>query len=166
MSPKSIIIKWGLIGGAVAVIMGLLSYLLGMADSKILQYVGVVLMIAVIVLGLFDYRDKYGSGFATFGELLKVGLMIGLIMAVISAVWSVIYINFLDTGFIERTLLKTQIELESKGLSDKEIKKAMEITKKIMTPFYMTIMGVASTLITSGIISLVSALVIKNEKPE
>lgn len=165
MSTKSIIIKWGLIGGIVTIIMSLLSYLLGLSDSKIMQYIGVILMIAIIVLALFEYRDKLNSGFASFGDLVKVGLLIGLIIAIISAVWSFIYLSFIDTEFIARTLLKTEIALESKGISDREIKNAMEIAGKITNPLYMSIMGIASTLIISGIISFVSALIIKNEKP-
>jgi len=166
MSTKSIIIKWGLIGGLITIIVGLLSsYLLGMYNSKMIQYVEILLMIAILVFGLFEYRDKLNGGFASFKELFKVGLMIGLVFAIISTIWSLIYINFIDTELIARTLLQTEIKLEAQGLSDKVIKDTLKISAKMMKPAYMAIMGIASTLIISSIISLVSALVIKNEKP-
>jgi hypothetical protein len=166
MNTRDVILKWGLIGGVATVIMGLLSFLLGFSDSKAIQYAGVILMLAIIVLGLFDYRDKFGGGFASFGGLFKVGLMIGLIIAVISVIWSFIYMNFIDTELLGRILLKTEIDLESRGLSDSEVKIAMEYTEKLMKPGYMAVVSLASTLFMSAIISAISALVIKNNKPE
>tara|TARA_B110000908_G_C9988042_1_gene328483 strand:+ start:60 stop:572 length:513 start_codon:yes stop_codon:yes gene_type:complete len=166
MSTKDIILKWGLIGGTATIILGLLSYLLAMSDSKIMQYAGVVLMLAVIVLGLFEYRDKLGGGFASFGELFKIGLMIGLIISVVSVIWSYIYMNFIDPELMGRILLKTEIELESRAMSDQDVKIAMEYTKKFMQPTYMAVVSLASTLFMSSIISVISALVIKNNKPE
>lgn len=166
MSTRDIIIKWGLIGGAFTVILGLLSYLLGFSDSKMIQYAGVILLLAVIVLGLFDYRDKLGGGFASFGSLFKVGLMIGLIIAIISVVWNYIYMNFIDTELISRLLLEREIALESSGMSEKDIKYTMEYVEKLLQPGYMIVMSLASTLFMSAIISAISALVIKNNKPE
>jgi len=165
MSAKSIVLKWGLIGGSVTIIMGLMSYLLGMTDSKIFQYIGIVLMLAIIILGLFEYRDKFGSGFASFGELFKVGLMIGLVMALISVVWTYVFMTFIDPEMMGRILLKTEIELENQGLSDKEVKMALDMTTKFISPKYMAIIGLASSFTVNGIISLISAFVIKNEKP-
>lgn len=165
MSAKSIIIKWGLIGGAITVILGLMTYLLGMSESKIIQYVSVLLMLAIIIFGLFEYRDKYGAGFASFGELFKVGLMIGLIISIISIIWSYIYMTYLDPEFLSRLLLKTEIEMENSGMSDSEVKMTMDMTAKFMTPIYTTVMGFASSLIMSGVITAISALVIKNNKP-
>ena len=63
-------------------------------------------------------------------------------------------------------LLKAEIDLESRGLSDSEVKIAMEYTKKLMKPSYMAVVSLASTLFMSAIISGISALVIKNNKPE
>lgn len=166
MSTKDVVLKWGLIGGVAVVILGLLSYLLNLSDSKIIQYASVILMLAIIVLGLFEYRDKLGGGFASFGELFKVGLMIGLIISVVSVIWSLIYMNYIDTELVERILLKTEIDLETNGMSDSEMKIAMEYTRKFMQPGYMAVISLASSLFMSGIISIISALVIKNNKPE
>jgi hypothetical protein len=92
--------------------------------------------------------------------------MIGLIIAVISVIWSFVYMNFIDTELLGRILLKTEIDLESRGLSDSEVKIAMEYTEKLMKPGYMAVVSLASTLFMSAIISAISALVIKNNKPE
>ncbi len=165
MSTQSIVIKWGLIGGMVSIIIGLITYLLGLSDSNYFKYLGIIAMVAVVILGLFEYRDKLNGGFASFSDLFKVGLLIGLLITVISSIWSLIYMNFIDTEMISNILLQTEINLESKGMSDKEIKQAMEITKKFMTPISMFIMGFASSLLVSGLVSLVSAIVIKNPKP-
>lgn len=166
MSTKDIILKWGLIGGVATIIVSLLSYLLDLSDSKMIQYASVILMLAIIVLGLFEYRDKLGGGFASFGSLFKVGLMIGLIIAVISVVWSYVYMNFIDTELLGRILLKTEIDMESRGMSDGDVRIAMEYTKKFMQPGYMAVVSLASSLFMSALISVISALVIKNNKPE
>ena len=149
----------------VSVIIGLITYLLGLSDSNYFKYLGIIAMVAVVILGLFEYRDKLNGGFASFSDLFKVGLLIGLLLAVISSIWTFIYMNILDTEMISRIILQTEIDLESKGMSDKEIKQAIEISKKFMTPISMLIMGFASSLFISGLVSLVSAIVIKNPKP-
>lgn len=163
---ENISVKWGAIGGLITVAFGVLSYLLNLTESKSMQYMGVLILLAVVIFALFEYRDKENGGFARLGELLKVGVLTILIIAVVSAIWNYVFVTFLDTDFIRRTLLQTEIQMENEGLPEEQIKQAMKMTKMLMTPFYMAIISFFSTAILGSIVSLVGALILKKERPE
>lgn len=163
MNQNQIILKWGVVGAMLSIILGVVFYLLNMSESKILQYIGVLIMLSAVVLAHFEFRDKLNNGHAEFSDLFKIGLKVSLIIAFFGAVWSFIYFQYIDTEFIAKTLLKTEIQLEEKGLNEIDIKTAMNMTKKFMTPLYMSIMGFFSTAILGLIVTLVSAFLLKKE---
>ena len=141
MSRNSLILKWGLIGGMVTVIVGILAYFLNLQDTKINQYLGVLIMLAAIVLAHFEFRDKINNGNAKFGELFRIGILVSLIIATISMIWFYVFVNFIDMDLIRRTLNTAEADMIERGLSENDLKVAMEMTKKFMTPIYMTLMG-------------------------
>lgn len=166
MSRNSLVFKWGLIGGMVSIIVGILAYLLNLQDSKMIQYLSVLIMLACVVFSHFEFRDKLNNGRATFGELFRVGFLVSLVIALISMIWFYIFVNFIDTDLVFRTLNKAEADMVARELSAAEVEKAMEITKKFVTPIYMTLIGFFYTAILGLIVTLVSALVVKNDIQE
>lgn len=166
MNRNGVILKWGLIGGMASVIIGIIAYLLNMQDSKITQYLSVLIMLGAIVFAHFEFRDKINNGNAKFGELFRVGFLVSLVIAVISMIWFYFYVSFIDTDLVLRTLSKAEADMVERSLSEDDIKVAMKMTKKFVTPIYMTLIGFFYTAILGLIVTLVSALVVKNDKKE
>ena len=164
MSTQNIVLKWGAIGGAVTIVLGLVAYLLGLSDSKLMLFASVLIILAVIVLGLFEYRDRLGGGFASFSGLFKVGLMIGLIVSVFSTLWTFLNLSYLDVDYLERLLFSKKIELESMNLPKADFDKALKLLPKNINS--LSTIAFKFSLSISGFVSLVSSIVIKDNKPE
>lgn len=165
MDRKGIILKWGLIGGVLSIIIGLIAYLLNMTDSKLVQYLSILIMLGAIVFAHFEYRDKLNNGFAKFGELFRVGFLVSLVISFISLIWFYLYVSFLDTDLIARTLSKVESDMVERGLSGEGLDQALNMTKKFMTPLYMSLTGFFYAAILGLVVTLVSALIIRNENP-
>lgn len=123
-------LKWGLLGGVGSASIGLLLFMLNIDSSSWMNYLGMVILVAVIVAGSYEYRDKILGGFANFKELLGFGMLITMVFAFFGSVWAIIYMEFIDTELLSRILLDTEIRMEGQGLSDEQIKQTMAVTKK------------------------------------
>ena len=67
MSHKiHIALKWGLLGGISTALLGLVLYLLNVERASWLNYVVFGLLIGVIIMGTYEYRDSVLEGFANF----------------------------------------------------------------------------------------------------
>ena len=165
MSTKGIVLKWGLVGGAVTIVIGILSTVIGLTESKFIQYLSVLLMLVIIVFALFEYRDKLGGGFASFKGLFKVGLMIGLIIAFITAIWTYVNFKFINPELLDKIILAKKINLEEMNLSQLDFENSLALLKKAVNPFGLAIRNFVTELFTSTMVSFVSALVIRNNKP-
>ena len=90
-SPKQVIIRYGLIGGLVAIAYALVAIITGMnspsngqAGGMINALVSLGIYVVFLVLAVREYRDKHQGGFITFGKAFRVAFLTGLMIAVIS----------------------------------------------------------------------------------
>jgi hypothetical protein len=103
----NIVIRCGLIAGAIMGSMFLIIYpfreqigfgSLGMA----LGYASMVLAFLMIHVGMRTYRDTVAGGRVTYGQALKVGLLIALVATLTYIViWEVVYFTLLPDFMVE-----------------------------------------------------------------
>ena len=79
-------------------------------------------------------------------------------MSAISAVFTYLYIKFIDTGFLE-LVKQRQIEaLQQQGMSDQQIDQAMEFSAMFMSAeamlFYILVGGIIGALIIGLIVTI------------
>lgn len=104
---QKIVLSSGLIAGAIMGSMFLLTYpfreqigfgSLGMA----IGYASMVLAFLMIHVGTRTYRDTVAGGRVTFGQALKVALLIALVATVVYIViWEVVYFTLLPDFMVE-----------------------------------------------------------------
>lgn len=173
---KKIIIKYGLISGAIAAInlcfvtLVLKSYGFDSKGFEYSAYVGygiIILSMAVIFFGLKAYRDAESDGLMTFTKGLLIGLGIAsLSAACYSLMWLVVYYNFLP-NFMEDYATFATNKLKQSGASALELSKN-EAELQQFKDLYKTPFGVfALTLIEPlpiGVLgALVSAFILKKK---
>lgn len=173
---KKIIIKYGLISGAIAAVnLCFVTLVLkfygfdskGFAYSAYVGYSVIILSMAVIFFGLKAYRDVENDGPMTFVRGLLIGLGIALLSSVCySLMWLVIYYNFLP-NFMEDYATFCTNKLKESGASTLELSKN-EAELQQFKDLYKTPFGVfAVTLIEPlpiGILgALVSAFILKKK---
>jgi hypothetical protein len=159
-------LKWGVIGSAASAVLGLLFFILNVASDSSLKYVSFAFMIGVIIAGCYEYRDTILGGFVGFKKLLGYAMLVVLVYALVSSVWAVCYVEFIDTGLVNEILLKTELDMEAQGASEKIIKQTLTVTKKMMLPHFFFLTSTLSLLFIGLIISLPASAALKKEKPE
>lgn len=160
---KNLAIKWGVIGGMISIITGLVSYLAGIVDSSVLQYITMLLMFLPIYFGQKEYQTLESETSFSFGDLFKFGMLALLVITAITTVWVYIYISYIDTELMNRTMKLAADDMAKSGMPEKDIENALKITSKFMTPAVMTMASTLSTIVFGLIFNAIVSAINKNK---
>ena len=149
----------GLILGIIGVVFTLLLYFLDLLLNKSLTYILLPINLIILYFMLKSYRDNFLNGYMTYGQSVGAGVIIFLYSTIISVIFSYILYKFIDPGLIGKILAST----EEKGMAQEQIDAAMTMTKKLMTPGFMTISGLIAGMFFGTIISLIMSIFTKKE---
>lgn len=158
-------LRYGLLVGLASTIY---SFVLNMThlEQSAVKWLSLGILGAGIVLAQQLYK-RSNSGFIGFGDGLGIGMIISAVSGVISAVFSYIYLSFIDPEMIGRIMEKARTDMENRGnLSDEQIEQGMQMTTKFMTAPVMSLMVLVGSLLLGLLLSLVISAIIKNPKPE
>lgn len=81
----------------------LLGDVLGYSAREVIGWVGILISTLFIWFGVKYYRDRYNNGVISFGEAMKLGLLILLFPSICFGVFNVIYVmmnpDFMDSYY-------------------------------------------------------------------
>lgn len=159
VSPVNMSLKFGMIGGLVMIIASLVFYLFDMRESWLINSLGTLVILFVSVyLAQVNHRDQELGGYMKYGRSFGVGILTSLFIGILSAIFTIILIKFIDPGMIEQQLEVQRQAMIEQGLSDEEIEQGMNFTRRFSSnPFVLFFATVFGTMIWGLIISLVSA---------
>jgi len=167
VSTRAAGIRYGAIAGLVSVVYFVVLTTLGVDTTEgIGRWASLLFTILLIYLAHKYYKDN-GDGFMSIGQGIGIGFWLGLISAVISSIFTYIYVKFIDNNFIQQLLDKQRAAMEEGGnLTDEQIDQAMSMTSKFMTPELMLLFGLIGGVIIVVIISIVVSLITQKKAPE
>ncbi len=173
VSPKSTAMRYGLIWGLIAIVLGLLAHIMGWNDpvnpnptmSLILGAISLGLTITMLVLAVRQHRDQELGGYITFGRGFYTGFMTTLIYALIATVWAYILMNLIAPDMFAGIEDKMISDLEAQGKSDEEIEMAVSFSSMFTSPMALTVMTFFGSLIFGSLVSLVVGAVMKKDAP-
>ncbi|NOT77274.1 MAG: DUF4199 domain-containing protein [Cyclobacteriaceae bacterium] len=137
-------------------------------NGEIIGYVLMVIAFSMVFAGIKLHRDRNLEGLITFGEALKVGLLITLIASIGYAVAWEFYLKFAARDFMdEYTAFRLQKAVNS-GVNDAgirslwdEMEQIKELYKNPLLRFGMTL----TEILPVGIlISLISSVLLKKNE--
>jgi hypothetical protein len=168
VSPWNDIVRYGLIGGLLLIILSLSTIIFDLQFSSLMTsaLIGLAvyaIVIIFIVVGVKHHRDNSLGGYISFGRAFVTGTLIGILAALVNQVFNIIY-NFIDPGYMER-VTETMLEMyEEQGLSEAQLQ---EIADRMSDPNSLSniAIGLGMFLIFAAIISLIVAAVLKRERP-
>jgi len=166
VSPFPTALRFGLIGGLLIIVVGLVQYLLGVTStiSQALGWSSMLIAIVFPVLAIRGHRDNDLGGYISFGRGLGVGVLTILIISIITVIWTILLYNVIDPSMLD-TVLQVQVEaMEEQGMSDDDIENAMEITKQYMTAPIMAAAGAGFYFFLGLIAALIASAVLKKER--
>lgn len=137
----------------------------GMQQSSANQWLGYIITIAVISWGTITFRDKYCDGFISYGKAFTSCLQIAFFSGMILSFFLYIYLEFFDQSIIEQILLKAEEEMVNNKVPDEQAEQAMNITRKITTPAFISVMTLLAHTVMGAIFGLITAAFLKRDNP-
>jgi len=156
---------YGLIAAFIGILISVIFYLLNLTMKNWVGLLSVAVSIVVIVYLLRAYRNEYLGGFATYGQLILMALLIGLVSSFITAIYTYLLYTVIDPDLIE----KTRIIAEERIMNNPRIPESaydtiIERMDKRMNVNNITRNAFIFGTITTFIIGLIAAAFIKNEE--
>lgn len=166
---KSTTLRYGLLASAFIIVIGFFNcfVLAKNADYKTAEIVGyltIVLSMIFVFFGVRHYRDKVNNGKLSFGQGLKLGLLIALIPAIFFGLFNVLYVEVIDPGwqdeyyrhYVENVKATASADELPSKLNDLEKQKEF-FSNPVMTFLVMT----ATVLVIGVIVAIISSLALR-----
>lgn len=174
-SASPIIWRYGLLTGLVLILLGLVFYLTGLqsfdqpqsSSSWIITIVNLVVLFGGLYLAIQQHRDQNLGGYITFGKGFTVGLLTSLVVAVVSAIWTIVFFTLVEPNATEMILEASKDQMANEqGMSDEQIEQAMTWASWMTSPSMMTVFALLGTVFQGLILSLIAGGVLAKRPPE
>ncbi|MFI1743736.1 DUF4199 domain-containing protein [Thalassobellus sediminis] len=159
-------INYGLILGIIIMLISIITYSNGMALDGVQwpNTIYYVIFPVVIIYAISNYKKK-NNGILSLATAIKIGLLIGVISALVYAIYGLIFNYIIDPEFMGQVIERTGEKLmENPNLSPEIVEKQLEMMKKFQNPFLGSAVWVAFSAIFGLIYSLIGGLVMKKEE--
>jgi hypothetical protein len=170
---KRIVLTFGLISGAIAVLMMLatvpLASRLSYGSLTVLGYTIFVACFLMVFFGIRSYRDTVGGGTITFGKAFTVGILITLVScAIYSISWDVIRQQLLPS-FFDDYLNHMVEEMRAAGATQEavnlQIQENNQFKEWFRNPLIRYAMSLMEAFPVGLLMTLISSLMLKRKTP-
>lgn len=156
--------NWGGILGFALIAVSVVFYVLGMTESKAVQWLSYAVLAAGIYLGSKARKDEQ-NGFLSYGEGLGAGTGVAFFASIIIAFYTFIFFHFIDPAMVDQLISRAELEMYDRGSSEQEIEMGMKYAKMFMTPHAMAIMVVLTYTFIGFIFSLITSAILRKDDP-
>lgn len=169
---KKAVFRYGMFATLAIVIISafnlfVLTKLTGYGGQEIAGYLTILLSMIFVFLGIRYYRDKENGGALSFGEGLKIGLLIVLIPAVFFGLFDLLYTKVINPGWMQEYYTQYVAKIKASTPPDKldEVLKKMEKEKELFSSPVMEFLLMAATVYIIGfMVTIISTLTLKRKK--
>lgn len=131
------------------------------AMGQKLGWLGIIISVVGIALGMREYRNEVGQGVMSYGRGLGTGMLITLWSTLFSSIFNVVYFKFINPNFSEMMLQFQLAEMEAKGIPAANIDQAEGMIRMFTSAPMMTIFGTLAMVFGGFVVSLVLAAIFK-----
>lgn len=169
---KKIVFVCGIISGLIVASLMVVSSIICSRNENydigmVMGYTSMILAFSLIFVGIKNYRDKYNSGFISFGKAFKIGLYITLIASTFYVVTWLIENYFFMPGYIDKYSAHMLNKLKAAGAGPEEMaKKTKEMADFALmykNPFFKVMMTYVEVLPVGLLVTLISSLILKRK---
>ncbi len=164
LTIRKVGVKYGIYLTLISIIYITLIQITGESTNKVLGYVSIIFLIVILVLAHNEFKKS--NEFMSYGEGLKISMIIVALSNLISATYSFIYVKFIDNSMIAQIHQQAEAAMEKRGMSDDQIQQAMTMQAKFTTPLMIFIFGLFFGLLFGFIIALIVTAITKKSAPE
>jgi len=164
-SQTKLAMNYGAFYGLSTIIVMLVFYFAGSnMQSKWPQWIGYLLLITFMVLGIKSFRDEEGGGFISFGRSLGTGILISIFGSIITGAFTVVLFTFIAPDMTQRILEMTQQNLTEQGISEEQINMSIEWARKFMTPMWLFVFSVVGGAFMGLLFGLFISIFLRREQ--
>ncbi len=162
-------LRFGLLAGLITIVYSLLANLTGLSIpnslGKVFLNFAIVLAITIgmVVYFIRFHRDKELGGYISFKRAFLLSFVALLISTVISSIFSMIYVAFIDTTFLDAIVDATEEMMTNMGAPADAIETQMADMREKMTVVGMLKQGLMNGIIGGAVISLIVAAIMKKK---
>lgn len=158
-------LNYGTILGLVLIVVSLITFLIGDYESKIMQYVSWVIIIAGLAWSIKSFRDKDRGGVLSYGGVLGIGTMTSVVFGILTCVFTYIYLKFVDDSMILFIWEQTEMEMsQNREMTREQMETAMTYSKMFTSAGAISIFAFLANVIMGFIISLILGIFMKKEE--
>jgi len=170
---KKVILRTGIYCSLALIVFFLITLGIGKKLSfelqEVIGYVGIILCLIFVYFGIRQYRDKVNGGTLSFGQGIKVGLLIVLLPALLFGIFDVVYSTYINPGFYDAycsaqlAKLQESVPAAEYEVKSKQIKAQMELFRN--NPLFQFIVMALTVIIVGFILTVISTLILRKNKP-
>lgn len=155
----------GIIVGIVLIVFSLLMYFLDVDPQSKIMWLSYLILAAGLWWAIISYRNKLPGGYLTYGKAFSAGFFTGLFASIILAIFTFIYVQYIDTTLIDKILANAEDKIlnTQPNISDEDLDRALSMTRKFTNPSMMSIFSFVGNTILSTLFSLIIAIFAKRE---
>ena len=134
--------------------------------GEVVGWTGILLSVIFVYFGLRYYRDHQNGGVLTFGEGMKLGLLIILLPSLAFGVFNFIYVQFIDPGFLDAyyNYEVEKIKASTSGADlDNKLAQMAEDKKFFENPIVPFVAMFLSVFLVGVIVTIISALLLRRK---
>ena len=166
LTPGKFAMNYGLILGLVMIAISVVTYVTGMAleGTQWPQWLYYVIFPITVIYAISQYKKSNGN-LLKLGEAIKLGVLIGVISAIVYVIYGLIFQFIIDPEFMD--LMKEVARdkmLEQPNMTEEMVDQSMKIVEMFMNPFVGSAIWIASSAFFGMIYSLIGGLVMKKEE--
>ncbi len=152
-------------------LLNLLLYFTGFQTEKLatgqyFQWLGFVMMFAILWLGIKAVRDEAPEKGMSYGRGVGTGTLISLYSGLMSAVYSFIHFKFVNPEFADYQIALIRPKWEAAGMAEAQMDQAEKMTRAMMGPVAQAILTPIMVVIFGLILSLIIAAILKRPAPD
>ncbi len=155
--------RYGVYLGLMLIGVQTIQYLAGLYISFVFSILAGSLFIAGLVWLIRDFREHYLNGWLTYGEGVRIGAISSLAAGLLYGAFMLLLVLVIDKSFIDEYLIQTQEVMESSGLPDEEIEKAMDQLQEGSNPWAYGYGPIMQYGITGLLISLIASIFLRKD---
>ncbi len=165
-SILKIALKWGLLTGLVSIIYALFGFVTeSFGNFLITLLVSLIISILGIVMALKEFREKNG-GYMTYGEGLLLGVGAMVIASILSGLFAMLYMQFVDPMIGEKMVDATLEQMEGFGVDADALEEQREMILAENTPLNQLWGALKNGLFGGLFLSLIISAIMKRKRPE
>lgn len=170
---KNIVMKFGLIAGAIVSTLMAISLTLCLSGrmnfdhAEVVGYTSMILAFLLVFFGIRSYRDNVSGGTISFGKAFKIGILITVVASVFYVVaWEIVYFNFIP-DFVDKYAAHVLDKLRAAGATEAtlaaEAKKMARFKELYANPLINAAMTFMEPFPVGLIVTLVSAAILRRK---